>query len=152
MKYKNFQFEEDPFAKNARGIAKTYHKVILIMKFLQTKPQVKKMNIKGYDLFYTDSKNRDEKEIVKNRYEKNQSDFIVFDDFIIPIHKISFKSRDTNEKSRSNVMTMARIQPFCRAIIINLGYFDGTRVFLRSVTDKKIAFFLHNNHFCLIWK
>ena len=30
-----------------------------------------------------------------------------------------------NEKRRSNIMTKARIQPFCKANIINLGYFDG---------------------------
>ena len=35
-----------------------------------------------------------------------------------------------NEKKRRNVTTMARIQPFCRANIINLGYFDGIGVFL----------------------
>ena len=57
-----------------------------------------------------------------------------------------------NEKRRSNIMTKARIQPFCRANNINLGYFDGTKVFPRSVTEKNIAFFLYNNNFCLIWK
>ena len=41
------------------------------MKFLQTKPQVKKKNIKYYDLYYTVIKNRDDKEIVKN---ENQND------------------------------------------------------------------------------
>ena len=30
-----------------------------------------------------------------------------------------------NEKRRSNIMTKARIQPFCRANNINLGYFVG---------------------------
>ena len=49
-------------------------------------------------------------------------------------------------------MTMARIQPFCRANDINLGYFDRTRVFLRSVTERNNALFLYNNQFCLIWK
>ena len=49
-------------------------------------------------------------------------------------------------------MTMTRIQPFCRANNINLGYFDGTRVFPRSVTGRDNALFLHNNHFCLTWK
>ena len=39
-----------------------------------------------------------------------------------------------NEKRRSNIMTKARIQPFCRANNINLGHFDGTRVFPRTVT------------------
>ena len=45
-----FQFEEDPLAKNAGGIGKTFHKIINLMKLLQTKPQVIKMNIIYYDL------------------------------------------------------------------------------------------------------
>ena len=49
-------------------------------------------------------------------------------------------------------MTEAKIQPFCIANGIKLGYFDGTRVFPRSVKDRKIALFLYINHFCLIWK
>ena len=49
-------------------------------------------------------------------------------------------------------MTKARIQPFCRANIINLGYFDATRVFPRSVTDRDNALFLYSNVFCSIWK
>ena len=40
-----------------------------------------------------------------------------------------------NEKRRSNIMTKTGTQPFCRANNINLGYFDGTRVFPRTVTD-----------------
>ena len=43
-----------------------------------------------------------------------------------------------SEQRRSNIMTKARIQPFCRANNINLRYYDGERVFPRSVTDKKI--------------
>ena len=53
MKNKNFQTQEDPFSKNAQGISKIYHEVLLLMKFLQTKPQVKNMNINYYDLYYT---------------------------------------------------------------------------------------------------
>ena len=49
-------------------------------------------------------------------------------------------------------MTKARIQAFCRANNINLRYFDGERVFPRSVTDRNNALYLYNNHFCLIWK
>ena len=56
------------------------------------------------------------------------------------------------EKRRSNIMTKARIQSFCRANNISLGYFDGIRVFSRSVTDRDNALFLYNNQFCLIWK
>ena len=57
-----------------------------------------------------------------------------------------------NEKRRSNIMTKARIQPFARANNISIGYFDGERVFPRSVTNRGSALFLYNNHFCLIWK
>ena len=57
-----------------------------------------------------------------------------------------------NEKRRSNIMTKARIQPLRRANNNNLGYFDGERVFLRSVTDRSIVLYQYNNHFCLIWK
>ena len=49
-------------------------------------------------------------------------------------------------------MTKARIQPLCRANLINLGYFDGVCVFPRSVTDRNNALFSYHNHFCLIWK
>ena len=40
-----FQFEEDHFSENVQGIGKIYHEILLILKFLQTKPKVKGMNI-----------------------------------------------------------------------------------------------------------
>ena len=50
MKNINFQTnDQDPFSRNARGIHKIYHEVLLLMKFLQRKPQVKNINIKYYD-------------------------------------------------------------------------------------------------------
>ena len=49
-------------------------------------------------------------------------------------------------------MTKARIQQICRAKKINIGYFDGTGGFPRSVTKRSIALYLHKNHFCLVWK
>ena len=57
-----------------------------------------------------------------------------------------------NEKRRSNIMTKARIQPFCKANNINLVYWDGERVFPKSVTSRDSALYLYNNQFCLIWK
>ena len=45
-----FQFHEDPFSKNVQSTGKLYHEVLFLMKFLQTKPQVKKTNIECYDL------------------------------------------------------------------------------------------------------
>ena len=48
-----FQFEEDTFAKNAEVNSETYHEVFLLMKFLQTKLQIKSLKIKYYDSIYT---------------------------------------------------------------------------------------------------
>ena len=57
-----------------------------------------------------------------------------------------------NEKRPSNFVTKERIQPYCRANNITLGYYDVIRVFSRSVTAGNNALFLNNNHLCLIWK
>ena len=56
------------------------------------------------------------------------------------------------EQRRSNVMTSARIQPFCRKNNINIGCYDGFRVCPRTITQRNIALKIHNNHFCVIWK
>ena len=45
MKNNNFQTQEHPFSENAQGISEIYHKVFLLLNFLQTKPQIKNMNI-----------------------------------------------------------------------------------------------------------
>ena len=41
----NIRFDEDPFAKNTQGLSKIYHEVLLLIKYIQTKPQVKTVNI-----------------------------------------------------------------------------------------------------------
>ena len=41
----NIRIDEDPFSKNAQSISKIYHEVLLLLKFLQTKPHVKNMTI-----------------------------------------------------------------------------------------------------------
>ena len=93
MKNKNYQTNNrDPFAKNAQGISKIYHEVLLLMKFLQTKPQVKNMNINYYDLYYTIIKTRDENKDIDNQYENDENDYIDINDFIIPIHNISHET------------------------------------------------------------
>ena len=84
-------FDEDPFAKNARHISKIYHEVLMLIKYLQNKPQVKNMNNNYYDLYYTVIKNRDEKEIVDNQYEK---DFFSLNDVIIRNHSVGIKGRE----------------------------------------------------------
>ena len=85
----NIRFDEDPSSKNAQGINKVYLEVLKLMKFLQTKPQVKKMTINYYDLYYTVIKCRDEKETVDNQYE---NDFITLIDFKTPNHYNGIKN------------------------------------------------------------
>ena len=94
MKNKNFQTQEDPFAKNAQGISKIYHEVLLLMKFLQTKPQVKNMNINYYDLYYTVIKTRDENKDIDNQYENDDNDFINFNDIVLNQY-VGIKPRET---------------------------------------------------------
>ena len=90
MKNRNFQTQDqDPFSRNAQGINKIYHEVLLLMKFLQTKSQVKNMNINYFDLYYTVIKTRDENRDIDNQYENDDNDYIHFNDFIIPNHNIS---------------------------------------------------------------
>ena len=86
----NIRFDEDPFAKNAQGISKIYHKVLMLVTLLQTKPQVKKMDISYYELYYTVINSRDEEVNVENQYE---NDFFNFND-IIPSN-ISIEPRGT---------------------------------------------------------
>ena len=49
MKYRGqsntFQSEANVFSEGGQGNIKTYHEVLLLMKFLQTRPQAKSMNI-----------------------------------------------------------------------------------------------------------
>ena len=86
MKNKNFQTnQQDPFSRNAQGISKIYHEVLLLMKFLQTKPQVKNMNINYYDLYYTVIKSRDEKKDIDNQYENDDNDCIDMTAFSVPV-------------------------------------------------------------------
>ena len=90
----SIRFNEDPFAKNAQVISKSHHEVLLLMKFLQTKPQVKDMNIKYYDLYYTVIKNRDDKQKVNDEYQIYENDFISLNDVIIPNHYFGIKDRE----------------------------------------------------------
>ena len=95
MNNRSFKFEGNPFSKNTESNSKTYHEVLLLMKFLQTIPQVKNMNVKYYDLYFTVIKNRDDKVIVDDQYEDIENDHINFNDFITPNHNISIKPRET---------------------------------------------------------
>ena len=85
MKNRNFQTQDqDPFSKNAQGVSKIYHEVLLTMKFLQTKSQVKNMNINYHDLYYTVIKTRDENKNIDYQYENDENDYIDINDFITP--------------------------------------------------------------------
>ena len=89
--------------------------------------------------------------IVLNRLKTKGHCFVKCSNFITgEYYKQQYLDSIRNEKRRSNIMSKARIQPFCRANSNKLGYFDGIRVFLRSVTDRNNALFLYNTHFCLI--
>ena len=59
----NNRMDEDAFARSAQGISKLYREISLLLKILQTKPQVKNMNNNLNDLYYTVIKNRDEKKL-----------------------------------------------------------------------------------------
>ena len=72
-----FQFGEDPFSKNIESNGKIYHEVVLLLKFLQTKLQVKNMNTTYHDLYHTVIKNRVDKENVNDKYENNEIDYII---------------------------------------------------------------------------
>ena len=93
MKNKNFQTnQQDPFARNAQSISKIYHEVLLLMKFPQTKPQVKNMNINYYDLYNTVIKTRDENKDIDIQYENYENDYIDINDFITPNQNITHES------------------------------------------------------------
>ena len=93
MKSKSFQtHQQDTFAKIAQGISIYYHEILLLMKYLQTKPQIRNMNNNCCDLFYTFIKIRDENKDIDNQYENDENDYINFSDFVIPNHYVGGKN------------------------------------------------------------
>ena len=94
MKNKNFQSGQDPFARNAQSISKIYHEILFLLKFLQTKPQIKNMNIDYFDLYYTVIRIRDENKDIDNQYEDDNNDYINFNDFITPNQYIGRKNNN----------------------------------------------------------
>ena len=95
MKNKNFRNNKiDPFSKNAKGVSKIYQELLLLMEFLQTKPDVKNMNINYHYLYYTIIKTRDENKNIDNEYENDYHDYIDKNNFIItPNNYIGIKPR-----------------------------------------------------------
>ena len=59
-----------------------------------------------------------------------------------------------NSKTTKNIMTSAKIQPFCKKYNVNLGVYNINQqeILPRSVTERRICLYIHENHFCLIWK
>ena len=51
-----------------------------------------------------------------------------------------------SEQRRSNAMTSARMQPFCKKYNINIGCFDGTRINPRNLTPRNTSLFIYINH------
>ena len=74
-------------------VSKIYQEVFMWMNFLQTKPQIKKMNFNYIGLFYTVIKVRDENMDIDNQYEDDDKDWI--EDFITPNHYVGIKPRET---------------------------------------------------------
>ena len=59
-----------------------------------------------------------------------------------------------NSKTTKNIMTSAKIQPFCKKYNINLGVYNINQqeILPRTVTERRICLYIHENHLCLIWK
>ena len=69
-----FQFIEDPFSKNPEIISKLFHEVLLLLKLLQTKRQIKSMKSNSSELFYTVNKKRVGKQFVNDEFENIEND------------------------------------------------------------------------------
>ena len=87
----DIRMDEGPCTKSVLGISEIYHEVLMLMTFLQSKPQFKNFNTNYYDLYYTVIQNRDGKEFLNDQYE---NDYINFKDFI-PNHYIGNEPRET---------------------------------------------------------
>ena len=59
-----------------------------------------------------------------------------------------------NSKTTKNIMTSAKIQPFCKKYGINFGVYNINQqeILPRCVTERRLCLIIHENHFCVIWK
>ena len=85
----DIRMDEHAFSKNAQGISKLCHELLLLIKFAQTKPQVKNMNTKKYDLYYT---------VIKN-IERKKKLWIINMKMTIKILRILFLNTTSEEKN-----------------------------------------------------
>ena len=65
------------------------------------------MNINYYDLYYTGVKNRDDKEVIVDKYENIENDYITFTDIVTANHFVGRKNniellRERNLRSYIN--------------------------------------------------
>ena len=67
----------------------------IFLKLLQTKRQVNVIIFNCNDLYYTDTKNKNDKEIVNNEHENTEIVYDNFDDFITPNHSLEIKPHET---------------------------------------------------------
>ena len=53
-----------------------------------------------------------------------------------------------------NIMTKAKTQPFCKKYLLNLGVYKAKQkaILPRSVTERKVCFYIYNNHLCVLRK
>ena len=72
--------------------------------------------------------------------------------FIIKHYAEQFRDFIRKEKYRSEALTSARIEPFCKKYDVNMACFDGTRISPRKITQRNVSLFKYNNHLCLFWK
>ena len=57
-------------------------------------------------------------------------------------------------KRRTNVTTRCRIPEFCERYKIDVGIYDlkSNWIFLRNVQQRDKCVYIHENHYCVIWK
>ena len=57
-------------------------------------------------------------------------------------------------KRRSNVMARCRFPEFCKRYKIDIGiyYLKTKRILSQTVKQKNICVYIHENHYCVIWK
>ena len=57
-------------------------------------------------------------------------------------------------KRRSNVMARCRLPEFCKRYKIDIGIFHlkTKRILSQTVKQKNICVYIHENHYCVIWK
>ena len=69
---------------------------------------------------------------------------------------LSKEHRDFIKESRKNMnlITAAKIQPFCKKYNINLGVYkkDQRTILLKLLKERRICLYTYKNQFCLIWK